>query len=65
MRQTEIPQRPPDSAAMDLDAMRLCQFRCQFAECDLSLVGDARLNPAGHAGQFAVTTSVTLRSWCQ
>ena len=61
MRQTEIPQRPPDGAAMDLDAMRLCQF----AECDLSLVGDARLNPAGHAGQFAVTTSVTLRSWCQ
>ncbi len=46
---------------MNLDAMRLGKFRRQFVERDLSIAGDARLDPARHAGQFAMTAAVALR----
>jgi hypothetical protein len=61
MRQAEPPQHPPNGAAMNLDAMRLGQFRCQLVERDFSLGHDARLDPAGHAGQFPVAAAVALR----
>ena len=46
---------------MDVDAMGLGQFHGQLIERDLALLGDAGLDPAGHARQLAVPTAVALR----
>ncbi len=61
MRQTEPAQHPPDSAPMNLDAMSIGQFRNQFVERDLALGGNAALDPAGHACQFAMPAAIALR----
>lgn len=47
---------------MDVDAMRLGQFRNQFIKGDLALAGNARLNPVTHARQLAVSAAVALSS---
>lgn len=41
--------------------MGFVQLYDQLVERDLALCGDARLNPAGHAGQLAVATAIALR----
>jgi len=46
---------------MDLDAMRLGQFRDQFVKRDPALRGDTGLDPVGHAGQLAVPAAVALQ----
>lgn len=60
MRQAETPQRAPDGAAMDLDAMDFGKFCGQRVKRDLSLLGHTRLDPASHTGQFAVAPTIAL-----
>jgi len=60
MRQPEAAQDPPDGAAMNADAVGLGQFGDQFIKRDPALGGDARLDPAGHARQLAVSTAIAL-----
>lgn len=43
MHQSEAAQRPPDGAAMNIDAMRVGQVHRQFIDRDPALVGDLPL----------------------
>ncbi len=56
MRQPEATKTSPDGAAMNLDAMRLGQFRDQFIERDLAPGRD----PISHTRQFAMPAAIAL-----
>lgn len=61
VRRPEPPQHPPDGPAVHVNAMGFGQFHDQRVERDLALCGDARPDPAGHAGRLAVAAAVAVR----